>query len=84
MTLEERVEALENAIASMAAQHLTGDQMSETVRKAASEAAASARRPGGVSNAVQKQTAHKMIITNNEVKIVDKSGAIRVSLGPLW
>ena len=37
-----------------------------------------------IIEAAQKQAAHKMNITNDEVKIVDKCGSIRVSLGPLW
>ncbi|EKJ4549824.1 TPA: hypothetical protein ACY3ID_004158 [Citrobacter amalonaticus] len=37
-----------------------------------------------IFEAAQKQAAHKMNITNDEVKIVDKCGSIRVSLGPLW
>lgn len=57
MTLEERVEALENAIASMTAQHLTDDGMRESVRKASSETISSACRPSEVLNAAQKQAA---------------------------
>lgn len=57
MTLEERVQALENAIASMTAQHLRDDGMREAVRKGASEVIASACRPNGVLNAAQKQAA---------------------------
>lgn len=37
-----------------------------------------------IIEATQKQAAYKMSITNDEVKIVDKCGSIRVSLGPLW
>ncbi|MDM3243720.1 hypothetical protein [Citrobacter sp. Cf081] len=37
-----------------------------------------------IIEATQKQAAYKMSITNDEVKIADKCGSIRVSLGPLW
>ena len=57
MTLEQRVEALEMAIANMAAQQKTTGEMSEAMRKIASETIASARRPGGVLNAAQERAA---------------------------
>lgn len=57
MTLEERVEALENAIANMTVKQKTTDEMSEAMRKIASYTIASACRPGGVLNAARKQAA---------------------------
>ena len=59
MTLEERVEALENAIANMTVQQKTTDEMSEAMRKIAFETIASACRPGGVLNAARRQAAEK-------------------------
>lgn len=60
MTLEQRVEALEMAIANMTVQQKTTDEMSEAMRKIASETIASACRPGGVLNAAQERAASKL------------------------
>lgn len=38
---------------------------------------------GKIIEATQKQAAHKMIITNDEVKLIDRSGATRVLLRQL-
>ncbi|MCT2767082.1 hypothetical protein [Enterobacter cloacae] len=57
MTLEQRVAALELAIANMAVQQRNADELSEMVRNSASEAIKNACRAGGVINAAQKQAA---------------------------
>lgn len=71
MTLEERVEALENAIANMTVQQKTTDEMSEAMRKIGSETIASACRPGGVLNAAQERAAL-------EIKKTDGITAVRL------
>ena len=57
MTLEQRVEALEMAIANMAAQQSSAEDIREIARNVTAEAFANAQRTGGVLNAAQKQTA---------------------------
>lgn len=57
MTLEQRVEALEMAIANMAVQQSNAEEISEIVRKVTTEVIASAQRPGGGLNAAQNQAA---------------------------
>lgn len=59
MTLEQRVEALEMAVANMAAQQSNAEEISEIARKVTTEVIASAQLPGGVLNAAQKQAAEK-------------------------
>lgn len=57
MTLEERVEALEMGVANMIAQQSDIREMKEIVNSVTLEKVANASRPGGILNAVQKQTA---------------------------
>ncbi len=57
MTLEQRVEALEMAIANMAAQQSNAEEITEIARKVTAEVIGNAQRPGGVLNAAQKQAA---------------------------
>lgn len=68
MTLEQRVEALEMAIANMAVQQSNAEEIAEIVRKVAAEALANAQRPGGVLNAAQKQAA-RFEVEQGSVKI---------------
>ncbi|EFV3660652.1 hypothetical protein [Salmonella enterica] len=69
MTLEQRVEALEMAVASMAAQQSNTEEIAEIARKVTTEVIANAQRPGGVLNAAQNQTADHFIQEVND-KIV--------------
>jgi len=57
MTLEQRVEALEMAIANMVSQQSNAEDISEI----AAEVIASASKPVGVLNAAQKQAAEKKV-----------------------
>lgn len=57
MTLEQRVEALEMAIANMSVQQSSAEGISEIARKVTAELNANACRPGCVLNAAQGQTA---------------------------
>lgn len=66
MTLEQRVEALEMAIANMVAQQSNAEDISEI----AAEVIANASKPEGVLNAVQKQTAYKINLGVNRGKSV--------------
>lgn len=66
MTLEQRVEALEMAIANMVAQQSNAEDISEI----AAEVIANASKPGGVLNAAQKQTAYKINLGVNRGKSV--------------
>ncbi|ECQ7527186.1 hypothetical protein [Salmonella enterica] len=59
MTLEQRVEALEMAVASMAAQQSNTEEITDIVRKVTAGVIANALRPGGAINAAQKQAAEK-------------------------
>ncbi|TBL47956.1 hypothetical protein EYY98_19965 [Obesumbacterium proteus] len=66
MTLEQRVEALEMAIANMVAQQSNAEDISEI----AAEVIANASKPVGVLNAAQKQTAYKINLGVNRGKSV--------------
>lgn len=83
MTLEQRVEALEMAIANMTVKQKTTDEMSEAMRKIASDTIASACRPGGVLNAAHERAASKLqkkgVLTQ-----YDTNKNPRVITGPLW
>ncbi|EBF2685474.1 hypothetical protein OIL53_22955 [Salmonella enterica subsp. enterica serovar Senftenberg] len=57
MSLEKRVEALEMAVASMAAQQSNTEEITDIVRKVTAGVIANALRPGGAINAAQKQAA---------------------------
>ncbi|HFK3154942.1 TPA: hypothetical protein ACG1JD_002375 [Citrobacter sedlakii] len=59
MSLEKRVEALEMAVASMAAQQSNTEEITDIVRKVTAGVIANALRPGGAINATQKQAAEK-------------------------
>ncbi|KLP59379.1 hypothetical protein [Enterobacter asburiae] len=59
MTLEQRVEALEMAIANMSVQQSGTEEIAEIAQKVTAEVIASAQLPGGVLNAAQKQAAEK-------------------------
>ncbi|EBA0935245.1 hypothetical protein FHA44_23270 [Salmonella enterica] len=59
MTLEQRVAALELAIANMAVQQRNADELREMAQDAASELIKNACRTGGAINAAQKQAAEK-------------------------
>lgn len=66
MTLEQRVEALEIAIANMTVQQSSAEDISEIARKITAEVIANAQRPGGVLNAAQKQTAEDGVFNLNK------------------
>lgn len=76
MTLEERVEALEVAMAKMNIQQQEADAVREIARKTTNEVIANARRPGGMLNAAQNQAAEfkivrsSQIITHNDVNAI--------------
>lgn len=72
MTLEERVEALELAIANIVVQQRNAKELSDIVRSSASEAIKNACRPGGAINAAQKQTA---------IEVTKYDGVTAVRLG---
>ncbi|HFG2321392.1 TPA: hypothetical protein ACGGAN_003700 [Enterobacter hormaechei] len=57
MTLEQRVAALELAIANMAVQQRNANELREMVQNAASELIKNAYLTGGTINAAQKQAA---------------------------
>ncbi|HEJ0180552.1 TPA: hypothetical protein SLO90_001233 [Citrobacter koseri] len=69
MTLEERVEALEMAIADMTMQQRNAVAFIEAMQKVTAEAIENASRPGGELNAAQNQTADHFIQEVND-KIV--------------
>lgn len=69
MTLDQRVEALEMAIANMAVQQSNAEGISEIARKVTAEVNTNARLPGGVLNAAQKEAA----IDSNVNAIIDNS-----------
>ncbi|MDM2753112.1 MULTISPECIES: hypothetical protein [Citrobacter] len=71
MSLEQRVEALEMAVASMAAQQSNTEEITDIVRKVTAGVIASALRPGGAINAAQKQAAV-------EIKKADGVTAVRL------
>lgn len=60
MTLEQRVEALELAIANMAVQQSSAEDINEIARKITVEIIVNAQRPGGVLNAAQERAALKI------------------------
>ena len=65
MTLEQRVEALELAIANMAVQQSSAEDINEIARKITVEIIANAQRPGGVLYATQGQAAYKLALGIN-------------------
>lgn len=65
MTLEERVEALENFMAKMNIQQQEVEAVREIVRKTTNEVIANASRPGGILNAVQNQAAYNLMLGVN-------------------
>ncbi|EJF31686.1 MULTISPECIES: hypothetical protein [Enterobacteriaceae] len=69
MTLEERVEALEDFMGKMNIQQQEVEAVREIVRKTTNEVIANARRPGGLLNAAHNQAA--------EFKIARSSQSIR-------
>lgn len=71
MTLEQRVEALELAIANMAVQQRNADELKEMMQDAASELIKNACIVGGVINAAQKRAAV-------EIKKADGITAVRL------
>lgn len=78
MTLEQRVEALEMAIANMAVQQSNAEEIAGIVRKVTTEVIANAQRPGGVLNAAQKQAAH-MKTSESEVLVqIDNINSVRL------
>lgn len=66
MTLEQRVEALEMAIANMAVQQSNAEEIAEIARKVTAEVIASAQRPGGVLNAARDQAAESSVFNLNK------------------
>ncbi|NWC63758.1 hypothetical protein [Cedecea sp. P7760] len=66
MTLEERVEALEAAMAKMSIQQQEADAMRDIARQTVNEVIANARRPGGMLNAAQFQAAEFKIACNSQ------------------
>ncbi|KGA99859.1 hypothetical protein DR73_2205 [Enterobacteriaceae bacterium ATCC 29904] len=71
MTLEQRVAALELAIANMAVQQRNANELREMVQNAASELIKNACRTGGAINAAQKQAAI-------EIKKTEGTTAVRL------
>ncbi|EJX4456788.1 hypothetical protein ACGG2D_001863 [Salmonella enterica] len=71
MTLEQRVAALELAIANMAVQQRNADELREMVQDAASELIKNACRTGGAIKAAQQQAAV-------EIKKADGVTAVRL------
>ena len=69
MTLEQRVEALEMAIANMAVQQSNAEEIAGIARKVTTEVIANAQHPGGVLNAAQKQAAEDKMTDNIVEKI---------------
>lgn len=80
MTLEQRVEALEMAIANMEVQQSRAEDISEIARKVTAELIANARQPGEVLNAAREQAAY-MQTSENEVSVqLDSVNSVRLSV----
>jgi hypothetical protein len=58
MTLEQRVEALEKAVAKLTLPSETAEELAKVMRDVAKETIKNARRPGGVLHKLDEKAAH--------------------------
>lgn len=87
MTLEQRVDALEKAVAKLTLPSTTAEELAKVIRDVAKETIKNARRPGGMMHhsdekAVKEKTAGNIQLSEKDILVKLESGitSCRLSL----